>query len=123
MVAFVDVIVPVNTPSVAVSTPVLVTENFEPIVSVPPVMVTLLDVIVPVTVAPVAVKYPLASIMALPLMFRVPPVMVEPVTLPEKTAAPVDALMEKVAVPPELKPAKPAELRTTRAPLVADAPE
>jgi len=61
-------------------------------------------------------------------MFKSEPVMVAPVTLPENTAAPVEALIEKVAPFPgpvldELKPAKPAELRTTRAPVVADAPE
>ena len=77
----------------------------------------------PVIVAPVAVNKPLASMMALPPMFIVEAVMVAPVTEPENTAAPVDALIEKVAVPPLLKPARPAELRTTRAPLVADAPE
>ena len=89
-------------------------------------MVPLDEVIVPVIVAPVAVKNPLASMMALPPMLSVPPVMVAPVTSPANTAAPVDALIEKVAVstpPTVLKPARPVELRTTRGPLDADEPE
>ncbi len=77
----------------------------------------------PVMVAPVAVKKPEELMMALPPMLSVPPVIVEPVTEPEKTAAPVEALIEKVAEPPELKPARPAEFITTRAPELGDAPE
>jgi hypothetical protein len=93
----VAVIVPVNEPDVAV--------------------------MLPVSVTPVAVKLPLELMMQLPAILRVPPVIAEPVTDPEKTAAPVEALIENVAAPPESNPASPAEFITTRAPDDADAPE
>ena len=81
----------------------------------------------PVSVTSVPVSKPLPSMIVLPAMFIVPPVIVAPVVMfPLKTASPVEALIEKVAVSTPatvLKPARPVEFKTTLGPDDADAPE